>query len=174
MHSTRSRCTPPFKSTRALGNGSSQCGGAASTAEGHHLAFGNTEEDLLVKILGCKQVGLPDDPPFRHQTGEGYVAARDGCYADALSKGNTVVPLICETLGGVNRDAYHTLYRLHGLATTEGHRDGTVYGTARTATRSFHAHHLRLISLAINVATAELISAGASVLAGRLFSPDAA
>ena len=71
-------------------------------------------------------------------------------------------------------DAYRTLYRLHGLATTEGHRDGTVYGTARTATRSFHAHHLRLISLAINVATAELISAGASVLAGRLFSPDAA
>ena len=49
-----------------------------------------------------------------------------------------------------------------------------LYGTARTATRSFHAHHLRLISLAINVATAELISAGASVLAGRLFSPDAA
>ena len=37
-----------------------------------------------------------------------------------MSKGNAVVPLICETLGGVNRDAYRTLYKLHELATTEG------------------------------------------------------
>ena len=87
---------------------------------------------------------------------------------------STVVPLICETLGGVNRDAYRTLYRLHKLATTEGHRDGTVYGTARTATRSFHAHHLRLISLAINVAIAPSTSPlPSSSPRGRVYWPAA-
>ena len=40
-------------------------------------------------------------------------------------------------------------------------RDGTTYGSARSATSSFHAHHLRLISLAAQLENASLILAGA-------------
>ena len=85
----------PFRvSGNSLGRGSRGCGGAPSTTEGYHLAFGNTEEDLLLKILGCKQRGLPSQPPLDHTTGYGYVAQHTGHYSDGLAKGNQVVPLI--------------------------------------------------------------------------------
>ena len=40
-------------------------------------------------------------------------------------------------------------------------RDGTHYGLARSATRSFHAHHLRLISLATHRENMALLLTGA-------------
>ena len=52
---------------------------------------------------------------------------------------------------------------LHKLANTDGHRDGTKYGLARTATRSFHTHHLRIISCSIVAAHAEMLLLAASV-----------
>ena len=58
--------------TAILLRGSTACGGAASSSEGHHLAFGNTEEELLRTILGSKQRGQPTDPPLDHSTGYGY------------------------------------------------------------------------------------------------------
>ena len=147
--------------TRSLGRGSQSKGGAPSAAEGHHLAFGNTEEHLLYKILGTKQRGQPDQPPLDHTTGYGHVAAHTGHYADALAKGNQVVPVITETLGGIASSAVLALRRLHTTASPETHRDGTVYGLARSATRSFHTHHLRLISLAIHRQNMALLLAGA-------------
>ena len=51
-----------------------------------------------------------------------------------------------------------------------GHRDGTVYGASRAATRSFFTHHKRMLSLAIAASVAESIahynSAVKSQLAG--------
>jgi hypothetical protein len=138
-----------------------------SSAEGHHLAFGCTEEHLLYKILGAKQRGRPSQPPLNHTTGEGYVAAHAGHYADGLAKGNQVVPLICETLGGINATAVSALRHLHTTASPDSHRDGTKYGLARSATKSFHAHHLRLISLAIHTQNMALLLAGADREAKR-------
>ena len=112
-------------------------------------------------VFGTKQRGQPTDPPFDHATGYGYVKARDGHYADAIAKGNQVVPLISETLGGINRTALSTLCRLHAEAAPASHRDGTQYGLARSATTSFHAHHLRLISLATHRENIALLLAGA-------------
>ena len=157
----------PFRvSGNSLGRGSRGCGGAPSTTEGYHLAFGNTEEDLLLTILGCKQRGLPSQPPLDHTTGYGYVAQHTGHYSDGLAKGNQVVPFISETFGGINASALRLLTRLHAAASPENARDGTYYiyyGTARCATSSFHAHHLRLISLAAQRENIALILAGADV-----------
>ena len=161
------KCYTPFPGHRSLGRGSKGKGGAASTAEGHHLAFGNTEEHLLYQILGAKQRGQPDQPPLDHTTGYGHVAAHTGHYADALAKGNQVVPIISETLGGIASSAVLALRRLHTIASPDTHRDGTVYGLARSATRSFHTHHLRLISLAIHRQNMALLLAGADRAAKR-------
>jgi hypothetical protein len=138
----------PFLTSTALGHGSRRNGGAPSTSEGHHLAFGNTEEALLRTILGTRQRGQPSEPPLDHSTGYGYVAAHSGHYADGIAKGNDAIPLISETLGGINRTAASTLHRLHALTAPTAANDGTKYGISRSATTSFHAHHLRLISLA--------------------------
>ena len=45
-------------------------------------------------------------------------------------------------------------HEFHAHQQTEGHRDGTVYGTARTSTTSFFTHHLCAISRAIVTADA--------------------
>ena len=77
----------PFASTRALGRGSRLRGGAASTSDGHLFAFGNTEESLRTKVLGLAARGDPTGPQLNRRTGEGYVAAHTGNYADAIKKG---------------------------------------------------------------------------------------
>ena len=51
------KCYSPFATNRALGLGSARCGGAASTADGHLFAFGNTEESLRAKVLGLSARG---------------------------------------------------------------------------------------------------------------------
>ena len=49
-HCYEFKCYSPFTATRALGLGSDECGGAASTADGGRFALGNTEEALVVLI----------------------------------------------------------------------------------------------------------------------------
>ena len=94
-------------------------------------------------------MGASSEPPLDHSTGYGYVAAHSGHYADGIAKGNDAIPLISETLGGINRTAASTLHRLHALtARTTGKRRHQIRHPSRSATTSFHAHHLRLISLA--------------------------
>ena len=60
------KCYTPFPGTHVLGRGLQRKGGAASNVDGHHLAFGNTEEKLLWQILGTQQRGQPDQPPLDH------------------------------------------------------------------------------------------------------------
>ena len=93
------KCYSPFASTRALGRGSRLCGGAASTSDGHLFAFGNTEESLRAKVLGLAARGDPTGPQLNRRTGEGYVAAHAGDYADAIKKGSHVKLLLVETTG---------------------------------------------------------------------------
>ena len=74
---------------------------APSTADGHFVAFGGTEEDLVKTVLGLQQRGLPTEPALDRATGVGYVAPHKGDYADALSKRFTVVLFNMETSGAV-------------------------------------------------------------------------
>ena len=156
------KCYTAFATARALGHGSQRCGGAPSTADGHFIAFGNTEEHLRKMTLGLAQRGTPDQPPFSRVTGTGYVAAVDGHYADALRKHRNVILFVTETLGGISARGIQFLHYLSQLAATEGHRDGTVYGTARTSTTSFFIHHLSAISRAIVTADALTLTKAAA------------
>ena len=61
--------------------------------------------------------------------------------------------------------AVRQMRALHKLANTDGHRDGTRYGLARTATHSFHTHHLRIISASIVASHAEMLLAAAAASA---------
>ena len=99
-------------------------------------------------------------------TGEGYVRARDGAYSDGIAKGHQVIALISESLGGIAPDARKLLIALDKLASTDGHRDGTKYGLARTTTRSFHAYHLCAISTAIVTTHAEILLQAADARVG--------
>ena len=81
--------TPLVPST--LGTGSR--GGLAKV--GDHVAFGNTEEALIVQVLGLTERGLESEGPFRRDTGTGHVPEIRGHYFDAIhTKGNTVLLLI--------------------------------------------------------------------------------
>ena len=56
------------------------------------------------------------------------------------------------------------LRRLAKAAHTTGHRDGTVYGTSRAATRSFFAHHVAAIASAVVFADALVLENEAASL----------
>ena len=86
----------------ALGHGTPSGGAKPSTADGHLVAFGGTEELLRYRNLVPAPVGRPDGPPFDRHTGNGYVAAHPGAYGDAIGRGSTVHLCIVETSGAVN------------------------------------------------------------------------
>ena len=113
---------------------------------GHAFAFGNTEEKLHLKILGCKARGLPTDPPLNHTTGEGRVLAHKGDYTDALvNKNNAVVALIAETFGGLGWQLVRTLKFIARTASDVARgRDSTDYGRARRGPGhlAFHARRI--------------------------------
>ena len=87
---------PSHTVTQALGYGSAAKGGAPSTADGRLFAFGNTLESAIKTVLGLRQQGVDGQRPFDRTSGEGFVAAHDGDYADALRKRYSVV-LTCFT-----------------------------------------------------------------------------
>ena len=78
-----------------------------------------------------------------------------------MSKRAPRLPLISETLGGISKPAVDLLYRLHTTVSPTAAQDSTVYGTSRSATHSFHAHHLRLLSLDAHRQNMALLLAGA-------------
>ena len=87
------------------GTGRMQTGGKPSTAMGHCVGFGCTEEHLLYTTLGCKERGNPSQGPFRHTTGEGWVRAHEGHYNDAIHTKHmsvmmSVKVMIFDDLGG--------------------------------------------------------------------------
>ena len=97
------KCYTPFHITTALGHGSHRCGATASTSDGHHFAFNNTEELLRSKVLGLAARGSPGDRPLDRRSGAGRVDAKGGDYADARSKGTTVALLATESSGALSR-----------------------------------------------------------------------
>ena len=78
-------------------------GGAASTTDGHFIAFGNTLEALCVKVLGQEARGSSTDRQLDRHTGAGRVDAKAGDYADALAKGHKVHLIASESTGALSR-----------------------------------------------------------------------
>ena len=95
------KCYTPHLLSGALGLGSARCGGAASRADGHSFAFGNTEEHLRAVTLGHPARGEASAAALDRRTGLGRVDAKDGDYADAIRKGRKVVLLVTETSGAL-------------------------------------------------------------------------
>ena len=105
-------------------------------------------------MLGLRQQGVDGQPPFDRTTGEGFVAAHDGDYADALRKRYSVVLFNAESTGAVGPRAIRLLAQLAKDVKRKGATDGTVYGTARTSTRSFFVHHLSAVAAGVTHAAA--------------------
>ena len=113
-------------------------------------------------MLGLKQVGSRDDAPYDRMTGAGFVAACDGQYADALSKGVGVSLLVAETTGALAA-SFMTILRLLARQTRlPGATDNTRYGEGRASPRSFLTHHVANISTSIQAADAQTILNAAS------------
>ena len=148
------KCYSPFHLDVALGNGSQRCGGAASTADGHTFAFGNTLEHLICLVLGQSARGAPGEHALNRLNGEGRVDYKPGQYTDALTKGNIVHLLAAESTGALSAAFVKLLKHLDRVAKTPGGHDHTVYGTGRASPRSFFRHHLAAISSAIKRADA--------------------
>ena len=98
-------------------------------------------------MLGLKQVGSRDDAPYDRATGAGFVAACDGQYADALSKGVGVSTLLVAETTGALAASFMTILRLLARQTRlPGATDNTRYGEGRASPRSFLTHHVANIS----------------------------
>jgi hypothetical protein len=114
-------------------------------------------------VLGLKQVGSRDDAPYDRMTGAGFVAACDGQYADALSKGVGVSTLLVAETTGALAASFTTILRLLARQTRlPGATDNTRYGEGRASPRSFLTHHVANISTAIQAADAQTILNAAS------------
>ena len=148
------KCYSPFHLDVALGNGSQRRGGAASTADGHTFAFGNTLEFLLCLVFGQSARGAPTERALNRRTGEGRVDDEPGQYSDALAKGNIVHLLAAESTGALSAMFVKLLKHLDAAAKSPHGHDHTVYGTGRASPHSFFRHHLAAISSAIKRADA--------------------
>ena len=140
------KCFTPFKVSPALGHGSTAKGGAPSTADGCLFAFGNSLESITKTVLGLAQRGTDGERALDRVSGEGFVAAHDGDYADALRKRRSVVLFNTESTGAIGPRGVRLLAQLAKDVRRKGAADGTVYGTARTSTRSFFVHHLSAVA----------------------------
>ena len=74
---------------KTTGRGTRKDGGVPAPV-GHLYAFGNTEEQYRLQILGARARGHKQDPPLDHSTGRGRVRKQHGKYAHALSQGARV------------------------------------------------------------------------------------
>ena len=101
-------------------------------------------------------------------SGDGWVAAKDGDYADALAKGHTVILLVTESTGAFSADLDRVLRQLARTARASGSIDHTPYGTSRASTRSHYTFHSAAISAAIVTADALTIQNSAAALGFEL------
>ena len=167
-HCYEFKCYSPSVVTAALGNGSTEKGGAPSTADGGDFAFGNTEEALRAKVFGLDERGDKAKGPLDRRTGLGWVAARAGDYADALAKGHGVTMLGCESTGALFTAFLLVLRTLGRAAVAPGTHDSTVYGTSRASPQSFFPHHIAAISSAVVRADATTIHNAASSMSFKI------
>ena len=59
----KSRCLAPSQKTRQAGQGSAAHGGCCASL-GHKFGFGNTLDQTLLKVLGCKERGHKSKGPL--------------------------------------------------------------------------------------------------------------
>ena len=140
----------------------------ASTTDGHFIALGNTEELLREITLGVPARGDGDERPLDRATGEGRVEARDGDYADALTKGTEVHFLITETTGAFSRSLEKALCALATVAKLPEVDDTTIYGISRASPRSFYDHHAAAVSAAVAFVESTVLRDKACSLADEL------
>ncbi len=153
------KCYSQLVTTVSLGKGQAGTGGKPSTAMGHRVGFGCTEERLLYMTLGCVERGDPSQGVFSHDTGEGWVKAKEGHYHDAIhTKLNAVKVMIFDDLGGATPGTSKTIKGLAKNASGEGARDATDYG--ETHTKCFYQHHSTAMSLACVQGSAMSIVSG--------------
>ncbi|EOD16984.1 Hypothetical protein EMIHUDRAFT_124143, partial [Emiliania huxleyi CCMP1516] len=87
--------------TRQAGQGSAAHGGCCASL-GHKFGFGNTLDQTLLKVLGCKERGHKSQGPLVHATGKGWVKEHKGQYYDALHVKNGIVKIcLVESQGGI-------------------------------------------------------------------------
>jgi len=143
------KCPTPFVVHGALGLGSERGGGAASTSDGHFIAFGNTLENLVAIVFGLKARGAPTDRALDRRTGLGRVDECGGDYADALAKGSDVHLLVCESTSALDPGLDRLLRYLAAAARLPDANDTTQYGASRTSPQSFYGHHAAAIACAV-------------------------
>ena len=79
-------------------------GGGTVRYVGHRVAFGSTEEEYRLMVLGCRRRGRPQDKPFDPETGRGFAQAVEGQMHDALkNKRSNVVTFIVESTAAINQ-----------------------------------------------------------------------
>ena len=93
-----------------------QHSGRFSTADGHFIAFGGTEEKAYFDSLGL--AARDGDHDFNRLDGTGRIDAHDGDYADALSKSSCVGLYVAEPSGAISAP-FDKLLRHHGRLSRE-------------------------------------------------------
>ena len=86
------------------------------------------------------------------QASQGYVAARDGDYCDALAKKHPTLLLLVETTGAMCASLVRLIRGIGTQARERGAIDHTAYGPERCSTKDFVTHHTSAISAAIQLA----------------------
>ena len=114
---------------------------------------------MVFGVAACDGAAVRD-----RATGVGKVNGRTGHYADALAKGHGVALLHAETTGALAVPFVAVLRILAAVARRRGTTDSTVYGSARSSTRSFFAHHLAAISATILFYNSVAVQAAAKEL----------
>ena len=77
---------------------------------------------------------------------------------------------LSEVTGALDATTAALLRRLGAKAAMKGHRDGTAYGTAATATHDFVTHHMRALRrLSVATSVGESMIEWASCLKSRLW-----
>ena len=100
---------------------------------------------------------------FDRATGEGFVGACKGQYADALAKGHGVSLHHAESTGALGAVFMATLRVLAvRQSRLRGATDLTQYGKGRASSKAFLTHHVANISTAIQAADANAVLNAAS------------
>ena len=145
-----SKCTSPLTHTHHAGGVTGRTGpGTVVPADvGHIFAFGSTAEHLEILCLGLRARGTPDDPPYRHNTGVGYVAQTKGHYSDAINtKNSAVVIQHVETFGGIGHALARKMRRYARRTRGSKAIDRTTYSKHYRKT-DYLTHYMRRVSCA--------------------------
>ena len=119
---------------------------------GARVGFGNTRQLAEEKVLGRAARGDQSEGTFDPSKNTGHVSASPADYADALSKGHTVIPLLFETFGGFSPAAMRLLRRLRDqVSNTLSHAQ---YEETTWSARSWMAFQAQKISVALHLAAA--------------------